>query len=227
MNKTKTRKERTFLSIETLIVVLVFLASIVVTISIVKNIVIGGMGNFDTAVSDYVSQYVDDSNTKLMNLFTFFGSQYFLVPVFLLLMAYFFFFKKDKWMGLKVAAVSVSSLIIMFSLKQLFARQRPLTPLLGEVNGHSFPSGHSFMSFSLCGILIYIIHKMSCSRPLKYLAYLILLVFTFFVGLSRIYLRVHYPSDVVAGLCMSFIWVVFSLFIIRKIQRHSTMNLED
>ncbi len=227
MNKTKTKKELIFLSIEMLVVVLVFLASFIVSIYIIKNIVLEAKGNFDTAVSNYVGQYVSDSNTSVMNFFTFFGSQFFLVPVYLLLIAYYLFFKKDRWMGLKVAAVSISSLLIMFSLKQFFGRERPLMPLLNEVNGLSFPSGHSFMSFSLCGILIYIIHKMPWDRSLKYLAYLLLLTVTFFVGLSRIYLRVHYPSDVVAGFCMGMIWVVISLFVIKTIERKSTMRLEN
>lgn len=225
MNKNKTKKELIFLSIETLVVVLVFLVSFIASIYIVKNIVLEAKGNFDTMVSNYVGEYVSVSNTKLMNFFTFFGGQYFLVPTYLLLIAYYLFFKKDRWMGLKVAAVSISSLLIMFSLKQLFGRERPLTPLLKEVNGLSFPSGHSFMSFSLCAILIYIIHKMHWARSFKYLAYVLLLTVTFFVGLSRIYLRVHYPSDVVAGFCMGMIWVVVSLFIMKQIERKSTLKL--
>lgn len=226
MDNKNLKKQLGFLSIDMIIVLVVFVASLFISLSIIRNIVWLDKKEFDTEVFGYVSQHVSESATSIMNFFTFFGSQFFLVPVYLLLIGYFFFFKKDRWMGLKISAVSVSSLIIMFTLKQIFGRERPLTPLLREVNGLSFPSGHAFMSFSLCGILIYIVHREFKIKWQKYLLYLLLLGFTFLVGLSRVYLRVHYPSDVVAGFCMGILWVTMSLFIMGQLEKRSHLKME-
>ncbi len=225
MDKNNVKRELGFLSLEMMIVLSVFCAAFFVVISIVRNIVLQDKKNFDTQIFDYVSSHVSDVNTAIMNFFTFFGSQNFLVPVYLFLIFYFLFFKKDRWMGLKISAVSVSSLILMFSLKQIFGRQRPLTPLLHEVSGLSFPSGHAFMSFSLCGIFIYIVHRECRNVFVRYALYLLMLIFTFLVGLSRVYLRVHYPSDVVAGFCMGILWVTISLFIMRQMEKRSKLKM--
>ena len=226
MDQKEIKKELRFLSIDMLIVLVVFVAALFISLSIVQNIVWQEKKQFDTSVFEYVGQYVSDTMTSVMNFFTFFGGQFFLVPVYLIMIAYFLFFKKNRWLGLKISAVSVSSLLIMFSLKQIFGRARPLTPLLREVNGLSFPSGHAFMSFSLCGILIYIVYKADFLGWQKYLLYAFLLTFTFFVGLSRVYLRVHYASDVVAGFCMGILWVTISLFIMGRLEKRQALKME-
>jgi undecaprenyl-diphosphatase len=226
MDKKDIKKELRFLSMDMIIVLLVFVAALFISLSIVRNIVWQEKKEFDTSIFNYVGGFVSDTMTSVMNFFTFFGGQFFLIPVYLMMIAYFLFFKKNRWLGLKISAVSVSSLIIMFTLKKVFGRARPLTPLLREVNGLSFPSGHAFMSFSLCGILMYIVHKADFHRWQKYLLYAFLLTFTFFVGLSRVYLRVHYPSDVVAGFCMGILWVTISLFIMGLLEKRSTLKME-
>ncbi|MEO7263895.1 MAG: phosphatase PAP2 family protein, partial [Ferruginibacter sp.] len=160
--------------------------------------------------------------TAVMNFFTFFGGQYFLVPANLLLIAWAFYHKRDKWFGIRVASLSVSSLLLMFSLKQFFNRPRPLTPLLREARGLSFPSGHAFMSFVFFGLLVYVINKKVKNKLLKYSLIVLLLCFVLFIGLSRIYLRVHYASDVIAGFSMGLMWLVISMWIIQIIETNKT-----
>ncbi len=154
-----------------------------------------------------------------MQSFTWLGSQFFLIPAFLTLMFYFFFIKKDYWLGVKVATVSLSSVLVMFTLKIFFQRQRPVMPLLHPVEGLSFPSGHAFMSFSFFGLLIYILTKSALQRGWKMLLILLFSIIMLMVGISRIYLRVHYASDVITGFCMAFMWMVISLLILKRLQK--------
>ncbi len=207
-------------SLEVLIVLFAFILSSVIVYYLIIHIIPTEGNSFDEWAFRFVGAYTHDRNTTLMSFITLFGSQYFLVPTFLFMIFFYAFFKKNKWMGLKVTAVSFSSLFLMFGLKWYFQRPRPLTPLLKEASGLSFPSGHAFMSFSLCGILIYIIYKEVKNIWVKWLGMYAMLVFTFFVGLSRVYLRVHYASDVIAGFCMGFMWVVIALTIMSKLEKH-------
>lgn len=201
------------------IVIISFVFAFTAVFVIIREIVLTNNIHFDQNIFRHLAVFISERNTAIMQFFTFFGSQYFLVPANLFLIFFYFFHRKDKWLGIKVTAVSVTGLVLMFALKAFFKRPRPIDPLLYPVSGLSFPSGHAFMSFSFCCILMYVIYKKNWSPWVKNSWYIFLLAFTFFVGFSRIYLRVHYASDVIAGFCMGFMWVVIALAIVHFIEK--------
>jgi len=208
------------LGLDLSIVLLSFIAAVVIMIILVKLVFFETGNQFDTRAFNFMGGYVSDRNTAIMEFFTFIGSHRFLVPANLVLIAYAIFIQKNTWLAIKVGAIGVSSLILMFSLKALFNRPRPDTPLLYQVPGLSFPSGHAFMSFTFFGLLIYIVFKEIGNRPLRYLLAFILLVTIAMIGLSRIYLRVHYATDVAAGFSLGMIWLVISLYGLQMIEKN-------
>lgn len=210
------------LSLEMLAILIAFILSISVVIFFIKRIFFQNKTRFDSEVFVFLERYVNDGATSFMQFFTFFGSQHFLVPAYLSLIFFYFLVRKQKWMGLRVTAVSVTSLLLMFGLKYLFLRPRPLTPLLKAVNGFSFPSGHAFMSFSFFGLLMYIIIKEVKHPVIRTFAFFLITTIILLVGLSRIYLRVHYASDVIAGFCMGFMWLVISLGLISFLENRKS-----
>ena len=115
--------------------------------------------------------------------------------------------------------IGLSSTGILFLFKDIFKRHRPLDPIISNVTGFSFPSGHSFSSFTFFGLLIYIIWRTNIRKSFKILIAFFLFVFAATIAFSRVYLRVHYPSDVVAGFCLSVIWLMISLWILHKADR--------
>lgn len=228
--KVKERKESNqlkLLSLEMIIVMITFIVALSAVWFIIRNVLFLDKGSFDMDVFDFLAEYVTGTNTAIMNFFTFFGSQKFLVPAFLILIFYYYFFKKDRWFGTRISAVATSSLIVMFTLKWLFNRPRPITPLLNPASGLSFPSGHAFMSFTFCCIVTYIIYKENTKNWLRILLLILMLLFTFLVGVSRVYLRVHYASDVIAGFSMGFMWVVISLSIMHFLEKKHKSRLPD
>ncbi len=198
---------------------LAFIFSMLAVVFIIKRIFFVKTEWLDEWVFDFLRSHVSDNSTVVMNSITWLGSHYFLIPAFLLLILHAVFIKKDKWLGIRIAAISISSVLLMIYLKYIFNRPRPLVPLLNEASGLSFPSGHAFMSFSFFGLLIYILHKEMQASWLKYLLMFLICCIVLLIGLSRIYLRVHYASDVIAGLCMGFMWIVISLSVLHFVEK--------
>jgi membrane-associated phospholipid phosphatase len=166
----------------------------------------------------FAHSIVNDSTTQMMEIVTFFGSHYFLIPANILVAVFFLLTKKSRY-SIKVSAIALSSVLIMLGLKLLFNRHRPLIPLLEPARGLSFPSGHAFMSVCFYGLLMIIIWREERPHPvLKWVLLLLVIALLLSIGFSRIYLRVHYFTDVVAGFCIGSFWLLLSSFLIDRIR---------
>ena len=208
------------LSIELIILLAAFFSSAFLIVFLIKEVFILKAEVIDQKVFHFFSRFTFDNTTVFMQAFTLLGSHYFLVPANLLLIAYSYFIRKQTWFAIKTFAVAFSSLLIMFGLKMIFNRARPLTPLLHEVPGLSFPSGHAFMSFTFFGLLIYVVHKKIKNSILKIVLIILLLCIILMVGISRIYLRVHYATDVMAGFALGIMWLIISLWALHVIEKN-------
>jgi membrane-associated phospholipid phosphatase len=207
------------LSLELVVVFAVFFSALFLFILLARMIFWNNKYEFDISVFAFFSKYVSAPNSDLMQFVTFLGSHYFLVAANILLVAYFLFLKKHKWYAIKIPVISLSSLLIMLLLKQIFNRQRPDTPLLEAAMGLSFPSGHAMMSLSFYGLLIYISYISIQVKWVKWIMISVLGLLILSIGLSRIYLRVHYASDVIAGFCIGIMWLFISVIILNKMER--------
>jgi undecaprenyl-diphosphatase len=213
------------LSAELVFLFIAFFVSLAVLIVVIRNIFYHKEYSPDNKVFNYLLPHVTDRNTFIMQCFTVLGSHKFLIPAFLLLLAWYFFSRKNKWYFIKLLVVAVSNLGLMFGLKFLFNRPRPLIPLLKEVPGLSFPSGHAFMSLTFFGLLIYIIYRDVASKWLKWGAIIILILIIFMVGLSRVYLRLHYASDVIAGYCFGILSLIILLWMLRRLEKFNAKKI--
>lgn len=177
---------------------------------------------FDNAVFRFFASFSTPGLVQTMKIFTFFGTVQFLVPAYLLLIIYFISRKKYR-SALDVAIVSVSSSAVMFGLKDYFHRARPELPILRSFT-YSFPSGHALASFIFASVLIYFIDVSKISPFKKWLFSILLLLFSFTIGVSRIVLKMHYATDVIAGFCLGIVWVIISLWLLKKINYRNLFN---
>lgn len=172
----------------------------------------------DMLIFEKITPAVNSINNKIMLFITFLGKHQFLIPANLVLIFYFLIVTRQTWFSIRVITIAISSLVLMLLLKQLFQRKRPLSPLLKAAKGLSFPSGHAIMAVTFYGLLVYILQHTIDINWLKSLATFLLIVLVLLIGFSRIYLRVHYASDVLGGFIIGLLWLMISLAVIKWLE---------
>lgn len=153
----------------------------------------------------FVSQwFIHDAATPAVKLLTHLGDAFCLILLTVILMI----FVKDKKTKLFIPLNLILVAALNNLLKIIIRRPRPTEFRLIEVSGYSFPSGHSMASMAFYGYLIYLTFKFVKNKTVKrsLSAFLGLLILS--VGISRIYLGVHYTSDVLAGFLISFAYLL-------------------
>lgn len=113
--------------------------------------------------------------------------------------------KEDKYLiGINVITTVLTNQI----LKHIIRRERPPHLRLIKEGGFSYPSGHAMISIALYGMLIYIVNKNIKNKYLKIILTIILSLIILGIGLSRIYVGVHYPSDILSGYILSLVIII-------------------
>ena len=210
---------------ETVLTVLMFLLSLIAFLAIAKYIFLDKKEDFDQSAFHFLESFISDNVTDSMWVLSVIGNYQVMIAANILLIAYFLFIRKHRWYSIKIPAISLSSVLLMTLLKNLFNRPRPLIPLLEPAKGLSFPSGHAMMSATFFGLLIYFVYKRQMPPLIKFTAITLLVLFIFSIGLSRIYLRVHYASDVIAGFCIGVIWLTIAINALNRIELYSKRKI--
>jgi membrane-associated phospholipid phosphatase len=212
-------------TVELVFIWLLFLICIVCFLYISAEVVQGDTVAVDEAAFDFAADVASPAFDQFIKVITFFASRQFLTPAALLLIAYFVFVRKHRWYSLKVPVVALGSITLNVVLKFFFDRERPLMPLV-EASGLSFPSGHSMVAASFYGLIIYLVWQNVQPKALRNVLVGFLVVFVILIGFSRVYLRVHYATDVLAGFSAGFIWVVVGISTLRRLERLSKKELD-
>ena len=173
---------------------------------------------FDSELFQHIQAFTNDGNTAIMVFITFFASHSFLIPANIILGLIFLILKKDKWSCIQLLTVSISSYLVMSGLKLYFHRVRPMHPVHHAALGFSFPSGHAMSSVTFYGMLIFFVASQVSNTFLKWSLIFLFGLMIISIGFSRVYLRVHYGSDVLGGYFFGTIWLAVSLLIFNKIQ---------
>ncbi len=158
----------------------------------------GGLVAFDSTITGWVRADITPGLTCWMILITGLGNLDFATA--LTTLATLFLFACREWReGLGVAAASLSSWLLYSWLKPVFQRPRPDLPHLVPAGGYSFPSGHATATAALFFTLAMIYCHHTGYRTGRALVLAVAALLVLLVGVSRVYLGVHYPSDVLAG----------------------------
>ncbi|WP_432353474.1 phosphatase PAP2 family protein [Sporosarcina sp. A2] len=176
---------------------------------VASSISSGSIVRFDSAIIDVVQGREAPGLTEVMKVFTTIGSTTTVLIFSLITLGLLLYFRQKALTILFVIVIGGTG-ILNLVLKLFFQRARPDLHRLVEISGYSFPSGHTMMATSLYVILAFILWRNIRNAG----RILIVFVALFMIGMiciSRIYLGVHYPSDVVGGITASSFWLLISI----------------
>lgn len=202
-----------------IIVAIIFFAiGLKVFVELTDELAENELEGFDNTITNFVISFRSQGLTNFFEFVTHLGDRY-AYTVITLALAGFFWLRFKNW---KFIIQTISVLILAslsnIGLKQLINRARPTLDHLVYVNTLSFPSGHSMSAMAFYGFLVYLCLRYKVARWLKVSLVILLCVLILSIGLSRIYLGVHYPSDVAAGFMGGLIWVTLCAIILDTIE---------
>ena len=192
---------------------LICFISLILFLVITENVFNNEIMKADTIGYNIVSNLISDKLTPLVKVVTWFGSATCLI----LLTVILFIIIKNKKAGLLIGTNLVIISILNQTLKSLLQRPRPTGFRIINETGYSIPSCHSMISMAFYGFLIYLIYKNVKNKCLKFTLIISLFILIISIGLSRIYLGVHYTSDVFAGFLLSIAYLIFYCSVVDKI----------
>ena len=155
---------------------------------------------------------ISDFATPIAKIITNFGGAIFLIAITVIL----FILIKNKKIGVAITANLVLVALLNQVLKNILQRPRPTEYRIIQETGYSFPSGHSMASMAFYGYLIYLIYKYVENKNIKWILITLLSILICSIGISRIYLGVHYTSDVLGGFLISISYLVIYISAINK-----------
>lgn len=181
----------------------------------------GDTQHFDQAVREWVHRYASPGMTRAMTAISLLGYNVLIVELVIALAV----FAKLKWRraALWLTVAMAGSLVLDLTLKYIYHRTRPTAYFGMAPHSYSFPSGHAMCSFCFYGVLAGLLSARTKPLAWRLLIWFAAAALVISIGLSRIYLGVHYPSDVVAGYLAATVWVgtIIVLDHVRKLRKNS------
>jgi undecaprenyl-diphosphatase len=200
---------------------------IVVIISILSFLVFGFLAytisakkvlEFDTAIISFVQGYEGPGLTFIMKVFSIIGDTP--AVIILSLVVLFFLYKVLKHRSELVLFIIAlcGSAILNLLLKYFFQRTRPEIHRLVEIEGYSFPSGHAMNACTVYTIIAFLLWHNIATKTGRTILIIVSAIMILSIGISRIYLGVHYPSDIIGGYLASGFWITIAIWYFQKYQ---------
>lgn len=196
---------------KSIILVISLLLFIFITYAIFNDKII----SLDETVHSYILSIRNDNLTSILTTITNISSAYALIVLSILILV----IMKNKKIPLYISLNLVCSFISNQIAKLFFLRPRPTGINLIEESGFSYPSGHAMVSMAYFGFIAYLLYKKLKNKLTKSILIITLILTILLIGFSRIYLGVHYLSDVIGGFLLSIVYLMIFIKIINIEQK--------
>lgn len=212
-------KQPNSLSVQYIVIFITSLVALYVFYKLSILLLTGQIEGFDERgyllIRQYASPVVDD----LMRGATFLGDTKFVIFPVIGLFIYYALINPHKWDAIRILVVSIGCTLMNLVLKYLYGRERPMHEHMVEVTNLSFPSGHAMFSMAFYGAVIFLIIKTNPKPIIKITSIIVLMALILLIGISRVYLGVHYTSDIMAGFSAGYIWLVAVLMAMQWLEK--------
>lgn len=171
---------------------------------------------FDRVIISFIQGLESSALTSIMKIFTFIGSTIFiLVLTCVVLYLLYKVFNHRAELILFITAI-IGANILFLALKLFFRRARPDLHRLIEISGYSFPSGHATIAMTVYGMITFLFWRHIPTKLGRTLLIILSTIMILLIGISRIYLGVHYPSDVIAGYFTGVFWISSLIWVYQR-----------
>ena len=175
---------------------------IIIFLLILYLVIFKNQNVIDEKVYELISKFHSTKATTIFKIFTFLGSTIMVTSICLISIL----FLRNYY---KIICLNTISIVLINQLlKFIVRRNRPIGINLIEETGFSFPSGHSMVSIGLYGTIIYLICTSKLKKSLKITLSIIISFLILMIGISRIYLGVHFTTDVLGGFILGIICLI-------------------
>ena len=161
------------------------------------------LNDIDTLTHTWILKIRNKNLNNILQAYTNMGGATFLIILSIILLI----FIKKKKIPLYILINLVFAFLTNEIAKNIFSRSRPIGINLVDETGLSYPSGHSMVSLAYYGFIAYLLYKRTTSKLIKTIIWIILTILISIIGFSRIYLGVHYLTDVIGGFLLAIIYL--------------------
>jgi undecaprenyl-diphosphatase len=186
----------------------------------------GETRHFDEVTRAAVHQVASPTMTGIMRGISFVGSSLFLTTITIVMVIWFLThrWRREGWLlGITMLGAAVLNTTLKLTFQR--ARPEPFFDLLAP-KSYSFPSGHSLASFCFFGALATVLTARIENKRINFVTWLVSGLMVLLIGLSRIYLGVHYTTDVLAGYAAALIWIAVIRFVEMELMRRRRKRSE-
>lgn len=178
---------------------------------------------FDTKIYDFFKPMISGNTTFLFRIITATGGTIFLVVLTALLVLT----RKNRYTKIAIPFNLLLVTLLNLLIKEIVGRPRPELIGLIKESGYSFPSGHAMVNTAFYGFIIYLIYQYEPNHKKRNLLCMFFSIVVLGICSSRIYLGVHYASDVVAGVCIGIIYLAIFTKIYQTIRDKNSKEETD
>ncbi|MBL3654658.1 phosphatase PAP2 family protein [Fulvivirga sediminis] len=173
---------------------------------------------FDNNVTDFVYKYRAETTTQWVRFITNLGNAWTYMTI-IPIIAALLYYRGHRWkVSIQASIVLATAFLLNITIKHILVRPRPLEAMrLVTAHSYSFPSGHSMSAMAFYGFLVYLTYKYMPNLWVKIALIIVELSLIILIGLSRVYLGVHYPSDVLAGFIAGLFWLIICIVVFKFI----------
>ena len=189
-----------------ILIILLLLVALITTLVVTNNIT-----QFDDVIYNFIFSLRNNFLDIFLKGITKLGNTIPILCIVIILLIK--FEKKDR---ILLGSNAILSVLVNTTIKNIVQRPRPDHLRLIKQRGYSFPSGHSMIAICVYGTLIYLVHRKVKNRKIKVALEILLTIIILLIGISRIYVGVHYPSDVITGYLISIIILIINISILEK-----------
>lgn len=191
---------------------IILLACMILFFAIAEDVLEHEIWRFDHSIYRFISNFISDPVTQVFKVITNLAGVTFIIAFTGILIVAI----KDKKYGKYITINLISITMLNQILKYIVQRPRPSEYRIIDETGYSFPSGHSMVSMAFYGFIIYLVYHYIENKYIKWTLCTLFTILIPLIGISRIYLGVHYASDVIGGFCVSISYLILYTKIISK-----------